>query len=56
MEEVTFDTVGAVVSITSALFAPRELAAPGEARVRLAALRAASVIDPPPRAIADVEM
>ena len=33
---------GAVVSITRALFAPSELAAPGEGRVRMALLPARS--------------
>ena len=38
---------GAVVSITRALFAPNELAAPGEGKVRVALLPAASVMVPP---------
>ena len=42
-EEVTsaLTNDGLVVSITSALFAPRELLAPGEARVRVALFHAA---------------
>jgi hypothetical protein len=40
-------TVGAVVSITIALFAPRELVAPGAARVKTALFPAASFIVPP---------
>ena len=39
-------TVGAVVSMTSALFAPSELAAPGEASVSVAILAAASRMVP----------
>ena len=39
--------VGAVVSMTIFLFAPSEPAAPGAARVKTAALPAASVIVPP---------
>ena len=39
-------TVGAVVSMTSALFAPSELDAPGEASVSVALLAAASLIVP----------
>ena len=40
--EVTLDTVGAVVSITMALLAPRELESPGLAKVRMASFFAAS--------------
>ena len=39
-------TVGVVVSMTSALFAPSELAAPGEASVSVALFPAASLIVP----------
>ena len=39
-------TVGTVVSITNALLAPKELVAPGVAKVNVAALRAASLIVP----------
>ena len=42
-------TVGLVVSITRAALAPREPAAPGAARVRMALLPAASVMVPPLR-------
>ena len=42
-EEMT----GAVVSMTIALLAPSELAAPGEARVSVALFPAASLIVPP---------
>ena len=45
--DVTFVTVPAVVSITIALFALSELAAPGVARVRVAALAATSCMVPP---------
>jgi hypothetical protein len=48
-------TVGAVVSITIALFAPRELEAPGAARVKVALLPAASFIVPSFRSSADVD-
>src|SRR5258707_93283 len=48
--DVTFVTVGAVVSITIALFAPSEPAAPGDANVNVALFVAASVIVPPFRA------
>jgi hypothetical protein len=47
VDELTPDTVGAVVSMTIALFAPSELAAPGDANVNVAALVAASMIVPP---------
>ena len=43
---VTPDTVGTVVSITSALFAPREFVAAGAAKVKVAALPTASFIVP----------
>ena len=52
--EVTFETVGAVVSITSALFAPSEPAAPGAASVRVEALPAPSAIVPLLRASEEV--
>jgi hypothetical protein len=42
-------SVGAVVSMTRALLAPRELLVPGVANVRIATLPAASTIDPPLR-------
>ncbi len=42
----TEETVGTAPSITSALLAPRELAAPGVAKVKLAALPAPSLIVP----------
>jgi len=44
--DVTF-AVGAVVSMTSALFAASEFAAPGDAKVSVALLPAASVMVPP---------
>ena len=44
--EVTELTVGNVVSIISALFAPKEFVAPGDASVRVAALPATSLIVP----------
>ena len=47
MVEVTPETVGAVVSMTIALLAPKEFAAPGVAKVSVASLRAASLIVPP---------
>ena len=47
---VTLETVGATVSTTRFLLAPREVAAPGEARVRSAAFPAVSAIVPPFRA------
>ena len=53
--EVTFVTVGPVVSITMALFAPRELAAPGDGNVNVALLPAVSLIVPPLSVKADVE-
>ena len=40
--EVTLVTVGTVVSITNALFAPKELVAPGVAKVKIAEFKAAS--------------
>ncbi len=39
-------TVGAVVSMTRALLAPKEFAAPGVARVKVASLPTASLIVP----------
>ena len=54
MLESTLETVGAVVSITMASALPRELAAPGVARVRVAALPAASLMVPLLRARAVV--
>ena len=44
--EVTLVTVGTTPSITKALFAPKEPEAPGEAKVNVAALPAASFIVP----------
>ena len=44
--DVTDETVGAVVSIISALFAPKEFVAPGDANVNVAALPAASLMVP----------
>ena len=52
--EETDETVGTTVSIISALFAPRELAAPGVGRVLSALFPAASVIVPLFRANAAV--
>jgi hypothetical protein len=40
-------TLGTTPSIARSLFAPRELAAPGEARVKVAGLVAASKMVPP---------
>ncbi|MGV1045204.1 hypothetical protein [Limnohabitans sp.] len=48
--------VGAVVSISIALLAPKELAAPGVANVTVALLPAASLMVPLFKANADVEM
>ena len=48
--------VGAVVSMISALFAPKELVAPGVARVRVASLPTASFIVPLFNASAEVEV
>ena len=48
------ETVGAVVSMTNALFAPREPEAPGVGRVNVALLAATSTIVPPARASDDV--
>ena len=42
----TDETVGATPSITKALFAPRELVAPRDARVKVVALPAASLMVP----------
>ena len=47
---------GATPSITMALLAPNEPAAPGEARVKVALLLAASLMVPPGRASAEVLM
>ena len=46
MLESTLETVGAVVSMMMASLLPREFAAPGVARVRVAALPAASLMVP----------
>ena len=54
--EVTELTVGAAVSMTMFLLAPRLLAAPGVASVRVALLVAASWIVPPLRARAVVAL
>jgi hypothetical protein len=48
--------VGAVVSITMALFAPSELVAPGAASVKTALFPAASLIVPLLRSSADVDI
>ncbi len=48
--DVTFVTVGAMPSMTIALLAPKEFAAPGVAKVNVALLRAASLIVPELRA------
>ena len=53
--ELTEATVGNTVSTTKALLAPKELVAPGEAKVSVAALPAPSFIDPLFRASALVE-
>ena len=50
MLELTELTVGAVVSMTMFLLAPRLLAAPGLASVRAAAFVAKSLMVPPARA------
>ena len=50
MLEVTLVTDGTTPSTKIALFAPREPAAPGDAKVRDAAFPTASVIAPPLRA------
>jgi len=47
IEAVATLALGTVVSITIALLAPNELAAPGDAKVRVALLLAASLIVPP---------
>ena len=44
--ELTDDTVGPVVSIINALFAPREFVAPGVASVNVAAFPDASLMVP----------
>ena len=54
VDDVTDDTVGTVVSTTSALLAPREFDAPGLASVNVAALPAASWIVPEFSANAEV--
>ena len=54
VDDVTYDTVGTVVSTTSALLAPREFDAPGLASVNVAALKAASLMVPEFSANADV--
>ena len=56
VEEVTLKTLGAVVSMTSALLFPREPTPAGAGSVRVAALVAASVIVPVFNPSADVEM
>lgn len=55
MFDVTLVTVAGVVSITSALFAPRELVAPGVGSVSIAAFPAVSLMVPPfsTRAVVD---
>ena len=45
-KEVTLETVGTTPSITNALLAPRDPEAPGDAKVNVAALPAASLIVP----------
>ena len=55
MLEVTLETVGAVVSTTSAALAPREPAAPGVTSVSEAAFPPLSVMVPPLRARALVD-
>ena len=45
--EVTFVTVGTVVSTINALLSPKELVAPGLAKVSVASFNAASLIVPP---------
>jgi hypothetical protein len=54
--EVTFVTVGAVVSTTSALLNPRDPDVPGDASERVLAFPTASLIAPPFNVSADVEM
>ena len=54
--EFTLLMVGATPSITRALLLPNELAAPGEARVKVALLLAASLMVPPLSARAEVLM
>jgi hypothetical protein len=51
--DVTLETVGAVVSITSAALAPSEPAAPGATSVKVAAFPPLSLIVPPLRALVD---
>lgn len=52
--EVIEETLGAVVSMTKALFAPSEPEAPGEGRVNVTLLAATSTIVPPESASEDV--
>ena len=56
MDEVTPVIVGAVVSITIASFAARELAVPGVGKVKTAALPGRSKIVPPFSERAEVEV
>ena len=56
VEEVTLVTVDFVVSITMALLSAKEPEAPGDARVRVAALPARSLIVPPFNDSAEVEV
>jgi hypothetical protein len=56
VDEVTLVTVGAEVSMMSALLNPREPAAAGAGSVKIAALVAASVIVPVFNPSADVEV
>ena len=53
--EVTEEIVGAVVSITKDLLAPKEFASPTVGSVKVAGLPAISLIEPPFRTNADVE-
>ena len=46
VDEETLSTVGAIPSITIALFAPREPDAPGDGRVRVTLLDALSLMVP----------
>src|SRR5579871_3134420 len=54
--ELTFVTVGAVVSITRFVLAAREPAAPGDGNVRVATFPAMSLIVPPLRDKAPVDV
>ena len=56
MEELTPLIVGAVVSMISALFAPKEPDAPGDDRVRVALFPAASFIVPLFKESAEVDL